>query len=56
MNADRVNRTGFKRPFTLQQGLQEMIASDFAELLNLPRRPDKSGHQTDSTDTPRKVA
>ena len=56
VNADRVSRTGFKRPFTLQQGLQEMIASDFAELLNLPRRPDKSGPQTDSTDTPRKVA
>ncbi|MCB1840343.1 MAG: NAD-dependent epimerase/dehydratase family protein [Alphaproteobacteria bacterium] len=39
VNAERVNRSGFKRPFTLQQGLQEMIASDFAERLNLPPSP-----------------
>lgn len=63
VNADRVSRTGFKRPFTLQQGLQEMIASDFAELLNLPRSPDKGERKPserkpgrDDGDTPRKVA
>lgn len=29
VNADRARRTGFKAPFTLSQGLQEMIVSDF---------------------------
>ncbi|MBK9586198.1 MAG: NAD-dependent epimerase/dehydratase family protein [Alphaproteobacteria bacterium] len=56
VNADRAASTGFKRPFTLQQGLQEMIASDFAELLNLPRRPENGDRKPDNADTSRKVA
>ncbi|MCB1592102.1 MAG: NAD-dependent epimerase/dehydratase family protein [Alphaproteobacteria bacterium] len=31
VNADKVRHTGFKAPFTLKQGLQEMIASDFSD-------------------------
>lgn len=43
VNADRARKSGFVAPYTLRQGLQEMIASDFSNIAALPKRPPGSG-------------
>ncbi len=56
VNADKMETTGFKRPYTLQDGLRDMMSSDFADQFSGTPPIGENKQDDDKSETQKKVA